>query len=146
MGLRFHVRHLGQHRREAPTVSSLSSLGQVFLGKECRHLLRNRRVDQLVDRYAFLLRDFAQSAVEGRGQTQTQRTHCFPPITFRNSWGVSTRIPKLASPVKSRRLCVTTASAPAATATSATMSSFRSRKGGRPQEKNGCVPAPPPIL
>src|SRR5882724_5905307 len=131
MRFRFDIGHLAEHGDESRPTAPIPTLGEILFCQERGHLLSNRRVDQLVDRNALLLGYFTESAMDRCRQTKAQRTHCLPPIIRKNSCGLTTRTPNRWSPAKSLRLCVTTASARPATATSAIMSSFGSRSRGR---------------
>src|SRR5215468_9332308 len=75
VSLRFRVRHLRECSGKFTATASRGPRHQDLLREKGGHLFRDRRANELIDRYSFFLGDFTESAVQGFRQTETQRTH-----------------------------------------------------------------------
>src|SRR4051795_1137853 len=136
---RFNIGNFCEHRFKLAAARAFRTRCEVFFGHQCRHFFSDCRRNQLIDRHTFLLGEFAKLPVKRLWQTETERSHGYPPQSFcKNAAGVNTSIPKRSTPKKSRVLCVTILSQPDATANSNTRSSPESRRKGRHKKNISC--------
>src|SRR5437667_5434323 len=107
------------------------SLFQIVLCHVGGELLEERRRNQLINGYLFLLRQLNNPLVNSVGQLYAHDRHDLSPIKLRNSPGVTTATPNVSAPLKCLRLWVIMQSDWDSTASSRTKSSLASGSVGR---------------
>lgn len=97
------VGHFGERGVELVTRCACSASLELPLGHEGSEFLRDRGVDELVDRYALALGECSELAMNGLGEAQAEGAHEWVPVSWRSCRGVMTRSPSWATGAKSRR-------------------------------------------